>query len=160
PKWQNQQFIPQFSTVFPRSNGSPTTDEISTLLDMYFDTTLVPHTATGRPSMRNLGGSGSTDAGDARYNFNEYIRERGDAKIHNLTDLIANSEFWTDPQFQTRKASLQSTDTARTLANAGALQTRFAAQAAIFLCFAQMKLDAVVYPSGNIPPGILTSPAE
>src|SRR6185295_18134076 len=89
PKWQNQQFIPQFPTVFLRdSAGAPTSDHITTLLDMYFDPKLVPHTATGRPTLRNLGGT-ATDAGDARYNFNQYIRERGDATIKNLTDLVA-----------------------------------------------------------------------
>ncbi len=160
PKWQNQQFISQFPTVFTKDGtGAPTSDHISTLVDMFFDTTLVPHTATGRPTMRNLGGT-STDVGDARYNFNVYIRMRHDATIHNLTDLIQNSNFWNDPGFPNRKSSLQSTDNARTLATASALQTRFALQTVIHACFGEMNLDAVVYPSGNIPPGILTSPAE
>jgi amidase len=160
PKWQNQQFIAQNPTQFPRdSAGAPTSDHIATLLDMFFDPTLVPHTASGRPSMRNFGGT-STDVGDARYNFNAYIRARGDAAIHNLTDLIAKSNFWNDPTFPNRKSSLQSTDSARTLATASALQTRFAVQTLVFQCFGEMNLDAVVYPSGNIPPGVLTSPAE
>ena len=71
--------------------------------------------ATGRPSIRNLGGSGSTDAGDARYNFNAYIRERGDANIKSLTDLVEKANFWTDPWLSNRKASLESADRARTL---------------------------------------------
>jgi Asp-tRNA(Asn)/Glu-tRNA(Gln) amidotransferase A subunit family amidase len=33
-------------------------------------------------------------------------------------------------------------------------------QTVVYDCFAQMDLDAIVYPSGNIPPGILTSPPE
>ncbi len=160
PKWQNQQFITQNTTQFPKdSTGAPIGDHITTILDMFFDPTLVPHSASGRPSMRNLGGTAS-DAGDARYNFNAYIRARGDATIHNLTDLIQNSNFWIDPGFPNRKSSLQSTDAARTLATASALQTRFAMQTLVFQCFGELNLDAVVYPSGNIPPGILTSPAE
>ena len=79
-----------------RRAGEPTTDHIATLLDMFFDPTLVPHTATGRPSIRNLGGTRS-DTGDGRYNFNAYIRERGDANIKTLTDLITKANFWTDP---------------------------------------------------------------
>jgi hypothetical protein len=55
---------------------------------------------------------------------------------------------------------LQSSDNARTLATASALQARFTMQTVIFACFGEMNLDAIVYPSGNIPPGILTSPAE
>jgi amidase len=41
-----------------------------------------------------------------------------------------------------------------------ALQTRFTEQAVIFRCFAELGLDAVVYPTGNVPPAILTSPRE
>ena len=47
-----------------------------------------------------------------------------------------------------------------TLANAGALQTRFTVQTIVHQCFAELDLDAVVYPSGNIPPGILGFPEE
>lgn len=159
PKWLNQQFIPGFPAVFPRVSGVPTTDEISTLLDMYFNPNLVPHTASGRPSIRNIGGTG-TDVGDARYNFNAYIRERGDAAITSLTDLVNKANFWADPVLQNRKSSLQSTDQARTLATASALQSRFTVQTVVYQCFAEKDLDAVVYPSGNIPPGVLTAPAE
>jgi amidase len=163
PKWQNQQFVRGFGALFPTNpaTGAATTDQITTLLDLYFDPTKVPHTATGRPSARSLGGTGS-DAGEARYNFNQYIRERGDARIHNLTELIANSRFWEDPNpaLGNRRSGLLNTDRATTLATASATQNRFAWQTAVHACFAQMDLDAVVSPTGNVPPGILTRPEE
>ena len=108
PKWQNQQFVRGFPALFPldATTGLPTTDQLATLLDMYFDPSKVPHTATGRPSIRSFGGTGS-DAGDAKFNFNQYIRERGDAKIHNLTELIANSTFWNDPNPAMRQPPLR-----------------------------------------------------
>ena len=77
-----------------------------------------------------------------------------------MTDLIAKANFWTDPVLINRRASLVSTDAARTLATASAQQTRFAVQTVVYDCFAQQKLDAVVYPSGNIPAGVLTAPPE
>jgi Asp-tRNA(Asn)/Glu-tRNA(Gln) amidotransferase A subunit family amidase len=154
PKWLNQQWIPTFPAQFPAGG-----DHISTLVDMFYNPNLVPHTASGRPSIRNIGGT-NTDVGDARYNFNAYISERGDAAIHSLTDLITKANFWTDPVLQNRKANLESIDQARTLATAGALQARFTVQTIVFACFAEKNLDAVVYPSGNIPPGILTAPPE
>jgi amidase len=161
PKWQNQQFMRGFPSDFPfDSAGAPIGDHTTTLLDMFFDPSLVPHTASGRPSIRNVGGSGSGDTGDGKYNFNHYVRERGDAEIQSLTDLYLKANFWTDPVLSNRKSSLESTDRNRTLANAGALQSRFAVQTAVYDCFAKLDLDAVVYPSGNIPPGILTSPPE
>ena len=163
PKWQNQQFVRGFPTLFPTdpTTGLPTTDQLQTLLDMYFDPSKVPHTATGRPSIRSLGGTGS-DAGEAKFNFNQYIHDRGDAKIHNLTELIANSQFWTDPNpaMGNRRSGLVSTDRATTLATASATQTRFAVQTVVSTCFAQNDLDAVVFPTGNVPPGVLTSPEE
>jgi len=161
PKWQNQQFMNQFPAVFPKdAAGAPVGDHITTLLDMFFNPNLVPHTATGRPSIRNIGGSGSTDTGDGRYNFNAYIRERGDANIRSLTDLVEKANFWTDPVLQNRKSSLQSTDRQRTLATASTQQTRFTVQTVVYQCFAELDLDAVVYPTGNVPPAIMTSPEE
>jgi amidase len=113
PKWLNQQFSRQFSTVFPvDSTGAPTTDHIGTFLS--------------------------------------------------LTDLITKANFWNDPdpEMPNRKSGLENTDRARSFATASALQTRFAVQTVVYECFAEQDLDAVVYPSGNIPPAILTSPEE
>ena len=97
---------------------------------MFFDVSKVPHTAAGRPSIRNIGGTG-TDAGEGRYNFNAYIRERGDANIKSLTDLITKANFWTDPVLTNRKASLESTDRALTLATASALQSKHTMQTVV-----------------------------
>jgi amidase len=164
PKWQNQQFINQFPALFGKdASGAPTNDHIATLLNMFFDPSLVPHTTgnnPGRPSIRSLGGTGGTDTGDGRYNYNAYIQERGDTAIKSLTDLIDKANFWTDPVIANRRASLVSTNQDRTLANASNLQTRFTLQTVVFQCFAQMDLDAVVYPTGNIPPAIMTAPEE
>ncbi|MDQ1710190.1 MAG: amidase [Frankiaceae bacterium] len=161
PKWMNQQFIRQFPAQFPfDATGAPASDHITTLLDMFFNPALVPHSAAGQPSIRSLGGAGGGDTGDGRYNLNAYLRERGDTAIHSVTDLINHSNFWTDPVIQNQKSSLQNTDQQRTLASAAALQTRFTLQTVVFNCFAQKDLDAVVYPTGNIPPAILTAPQE
>jgi len=47
-----------------------------------------------------------------------------------------------------------------TFDTAAALQNRFVMQTVVFQCFAKQRLDAMVYPTGNIPPSILTSPRE
>jgi amidase len=161
PRWQNQQFMPQFPALFPvDATGAPASDNVATLLDMFFDPSLVAHTSAGRPSIRNLGGVGAGDEGDGRFNFDMYIRERGDAEIKSLTDLIENANHWSDPAMPSRRPALESTAADRTLANAGTLQTRFTLQTVVHQCFAEMDLDAVVYPTGNIPPAILTAPQE
>jgi Asp-tRNA(Asn)/Glu-tRNA(Gln) amidotransferase A subunit family amidase len=47
-----------------------------------------------------------------------------------------------------------------TVDSANVLQNRFVLQTIIFQCFAQHDLDAVVYPTGNIPNRIMTNPPE
>jgi len=161
PRWLNQQFIRQFPAQFPfDAAGAPASDHITTLLDMFFNPALVPHSATRQPSIRSLGGAGGGDTGDGRYNLNAYLRERGDTAIQSVTDLIAKSNFWDDPVIQNQRASLTNTDRQRTLASAASQQTRFTLQTVVFECFAEQQLDAVVYPTGNIPPAILTAPQE
>jgi Asp-tRNA(Asn)/Glu-tRNA(Gln) amidotransferase A subunit family amidase len=160
PKWMNQQLAKQFPDQFPvDATGKPTTDQIGTLVSMFMNPALVPHNAAGQPSIRSLGGS-STDAGDTKYNMNAYLAERGDANIKTLTDLVEKANFWTDPNIPNRKAGLEDADEDMTFATASTLQTRFTLQTIVFDCFAKMDLDAVVYPTGNIPPAILTAPQE
>jgi Asp-tRNA(Asn)/Glu-tRNA(Gln) amidotransferase A subunit family amidase len=159
PTWNNQQFVRSFPALFPfDAAGEPAGDHIAKLVDMFLDPSLVPHTATGRPSIRNIGGVGS-DPGGTRYNFNVYIRERGDAEIHSLTDLYEKANFWEpQPNMGNRRGSLVSADQALTLGTAFSHQDRFTVQTVVYDCFASMDLDAVVYPSSNMAPAILTSP--
>lgn len=160
PAWRNQLFIKQFPQVFPvDSKGAPTDDHIATLLDMYFGKVPVPHTETGQPSLRNLGGGGS-DVGDTKYFMNLYLQDRGDPNVQTLTDLYMKGRFWNDPAMPNRAQNLMSADEALTLDSAASLQNRFVTQAVLFQCFAEQGLDAVVYPTGNIPPSILTAPRE
>ena len=82
PVWRSNLFVGQFSEHFPEQ-----TDHLPLLVDMFFDPSLVPHDSIGQPSMRNLGSAGD-NAGGTKYNMNTYLRERGDANIRSLTDLI------------------------------------------------------------------------
>jgi Asp-tRNA(Asn)/Glu-tRNA(Gln) amidotransferase A subunit family amidase len=154
PVWRSQLFVGQFPELFPDS-----TDHLPLLVDMFFDPSLVVHDSAGRPNMRNLGSAGG-DAGGGKYNMNTYLRERGDANIKTLTDLIEKANFWDDPIIRNRKQNLQSSDSARTLAGAGTLQNRFTVQTIVLQAFAELDLDAVIYPTGNVPPAIITNPEE
>jgi len=160
PLWRNRLFIGQFPAEFPfDASGDPIGDHIETLVSMFFDPSLVPHNANGQPSIRNLG-SNPGDTGDGRYNFNMYLAERGDAQMKSLTDLIEKANYWDDPAMPNRRNNLINTDNARTLGTGSTLQTRFTLQTVVVQCFAELKLDAVVYPTGNVPPAILTAPQE
>jgi amidase len=154
PVWRNQLFISQFPDLFPVG-----ADHIPLLVDMFVDPLLVPHTSTGQPSIRNLGPAAGI--GDAKFNFNWYLKERGDANIQSLTDLINKANFFINtPAIPNQKASLTNSDSQLTLSNPDVLQNRFALRTIVHQCFAKLNLDAVVYPTGNIPPRIMTNPPE
>ena len=154
PVWRSNIFVGQFSEHFPEQ-----ADHLPDLVDMFFDPSLAPHDSVGRPTMRSLGGGGG-NAGGTEYNMNTYLRERGDPEIRTLTDMIEKANHWDDPVIDSRKESLQRADSATTHANSGTLQTRFAVQTIVMQTFAELELDAVVYPTGNIPPAIITNPGE
>ena len=154
PVWRSNIFVGQFSEHFPEQG-----DHLPDLVDMFFDPSLAPHDSVGRPTMRSLGGGGG-NAGGTEYNMNTYLRERADAEIRTLTDMIEKANHWDDPVIESRKERLQRADSATTHANSGTLQTRFAVQTIVMQTFAELELDAVVYPTGNIPPAIITNPGE
>ena len=162
PTWRNKLFTQQFPDLFPvDASGNATTDHIPLLADMKLDPSLVQHTSTGQPSVRNLGPAPSS--GDAKFNLNWYLQQRGDSNIQNVTDLMEKANFYTpvpDTRFTDKKASLQNTDSALTLDTINTLADRFTLQTIVFQCFAEKNLDAVVYPTGNIPATILGRPVE
>jgi len=154
PAWQSDQFMTQFPDLFPEGG-----DPVNTLVELWVNPADVPKDERGRPSVRNLGMGGS-DQGGGRYNMAVYLRERGDANIRTVRDLVEKANFFEDPIIPNRRQSLVTMDSASTFTQAAGLQTRFALQTIVHQTFAQLELDAVVYPTGNIPPAILTNPEE
>src|SRR5712691_9466828 len=157
PLYRNRVFIEQFPNLFPvDANGKPLTDRISVLVDMFFDPSLVPPGS----SIRNIGGA--SDAGLTKYMLSRYLRERGDASIKSIRDLIDKSKFYRDIRpdagFVDRKAALEEMNSSLTLDMANLFQERFASQQVVLQCMAQDNLDALVSPSGNIPAYILGAP--
>jgi amidase len=159
PLYRNRVFIEQFAKLFPLdANGKPLTDRISQLIDMFFDPSLVPAGST----IRNI--AGASNAGMSKYMVNRYLRERGDANIKSLRDLIDKSKFYRDIRpdagFVDRKAALEEMNSSLTLDMANVFQDTFAYQQVVLQCMAQDNLDALVSPSGNIPAYILGAPIE
>jgi amidase len=159
PLYRSRVFIEQFANLFPvDANGKPSTDRISQLVDMFFDPSLVPAGST----IRNIGAA--SNAGLTKYMLNRYLRERGDANIKSLRDLIDKSNYYRDirPEagFIDRKAALEDIDGSSTLDMASVVQDRFAYQQVVLQCMAQQNLDAMVSPAGNIPAYVLGAPIE
>jgi amidase len=159
PLYRNRAFMEQFANVFPAGpDGKPATDRIEQLVDMFFDPSRVPSGST----IRNI--AGASNPGLTKYMLTRYLRERGDANIRSLRDLIDKSKFYRDirPEagFVDRKAALEEIDASSTLDLANLLQDRFAYQQVVLQCMAQDNLDAMVSPAGNIPAYILGAPVE
>jgi hypothetical protein len=90
-----------------------------------------------------------------------YLRERGDANIRRYRDMAEKAKFWADSHFGVnRQRGMFGTDSAMTLALGNSLQDRFAIQTVGLAPFAQHKLNAVIYTSGNIPVPILSNHDE
>ena len=159
PLYRNRVFFDQHPNIFPADDkGKPLTDRVSQLVDMYFNPSLVPPGTT----IRNIGAASNN--GMTKYMVGRYLKERGDANIKSLKDLIDKSKFYRDirPEagFIDRKAALEEINSSVTLDLATVFQDRFANQQIILQCMAEQNLDALVSPSGNIPAYILGAPIE
>jgi hypothetical protein len=127
PLYRNRVFIEQNPNLFPSdANGKPTTDRVSQLVDMYFDPKLVPPGTT----IRNIGAASNNAL--TKYMLNRYLRERGDANIKSMRDLIDKSKYYRDirPEagFIDRKAALEEINSSMTLDLTTVFQDRFASR--------------------------------
>ena len=158
PSVLNALFIDRFPDAFPvDASGKPTADHIATLVDMYLDPSLAPDGV----NLRSLGQAQSV--GESRYMIEVYLRERGDATIKTVKDLDAHSKALTDTRPDSgsnARGGGNDNRTAMTLSNANRWLTRFAVQQIVLQAMEDMRLDAMVGPTGNIPPYILGRPLE
>ena len=159
PLYRNRVFTERYPDRFPvDANGKASADHIAPLVDMYFDPKLVPSGTT----IRSIGAAGSPAL--TKYMLARYLRERGDANIKTIRDLIDKSKYYRDIRpdagFIDRKAALEEMNSALTLDLATIFQDRFANQQVMMQCMAEQNLDAVMSPSGNIPAYILGAPIE
>jgi amidase len=155
PQLHARMFTSQFPELFPvDTRGRPIGDHIATLVDMAADPALVPDKIT----LRDFGPVQAE--GEGKYMLNRYLRERGDANIRSNADLISKSVFHQDPQFPDRRLSRQSAERAMELDMSDRMLRRFAIQEIVLQCMAEQKLDALAYPTTNLPPSKLGQPEE
>ena len=155
PRNLNVLFTRQFPLQF-RAEA----DHISVLEDMYIDPSLVPAKLT----IRDFGKTADA-TGESKYYFNRYLRKRGDANIRELTDLINKSRYYSDTfgrdtRFRDVKATLQDANKALTLDLRERDASRLGIQQTVMQCITMLNLDAVTYPTGNVPPAVIKAPVE
>jgi amidase len=161
PQVHNSAFIKQFPQLFPVDDkGKPTADQVPQLVDLFFDSSKFP-TSPDAPSIRGLGPAPTI--GERRYMMERYLRARGDANIKTVEDLIQKANFYVshgDDGFMDKKKTLEDTNKEQTLDIANRLQTRWALQQIGLQCMAQIGVDVLTYPTGNIPAPKLGAPSE
>jgi amidase len=133
-------------------------DAIAALVGMAVD----PARAPADLSLRDPGADRSE--GEARYVLDRYLARRGDARIHSTADLLRYSRFYSDIRagsgFSDKRENLAGRVRDRQLVLAPRLQLRFAVQQIVLQCMAEQQLDALVYPTGNVPAPKLGAPVE
>jgi Asp-tRNA(Asn)/Glu-tRNA(Gln) amidotransferase A subunit family amidase len=155
PLLSNTTWTKLFPEVFPvDATGKPTSDHIATLVDLAMNPAKVP----GKVTLRDF--EAAQAVGESKYGYNLYLAQRGDANIKTLDDLITKASFFNDGAGPTKRVTLENANKPQHYDTAVRQQRRFAIQQIVLMCFADQKLDAVVYPTGNIPLGILGMPNE
>jgi amidase len=146
-------FTRRYPELFPvGADGKPTTDHTAKLLDVKFDPSLLPNKLT----LRDLGQNEAE--GQSKYMLNLYLRERGDTNIKSNADLIAKANYYDEPKFRTPKRGRENTEQDMQYDMSKRMLRRFSVQQMILQCMAQQDLDALVYPTANLPPTKLGAP--
>lgn len=161
PSVLNKLFVNRFPDTFPvDGNGKPAADHIATLVDMYLDPSLTPQGVT----IRTFGQSQSI--GESRFMLELYLRQRGDANIKTVKDLDQQSKPLTDTRPDSGSNARggggagNENRNAQTVDNANRWLTRFAVQQIVLQAMEDLHIDAMICPTGNVPPYILGRPLE
>ncbi len=155
PMLSNSSWTTLFPELFPvDASGKPVGDHVVTLVELAADPSKVP----GKVTLRDFGGAEAV--GESKYGYDIYLKERGDANIKTLDDLINKAHFFSSPNFPSKKIGLETTNKPQVLDTAVRLQRRFAIQQIVLACMAEMKLDAIIAPTGLAPARKLLLPNE
>ncbi len=158
PVLHNTTWTKLLPELFPvDAKGKPTADHIAKLVELATDPTKFP----GKLTIRDFPATPAD--GESKYGYNLYLKERGDANIRTLDDLINKANFYVDSSDQTvppKKATLETANKPLVYDTTLRLQRRFAIQQIVLQCMAELKLDALVAPTGVNPSRKLFAPVE
>jgi len=154
PQDENILYTKRYPELFPvDKDGKPTIDHVTKLLDVKFDPTLMPQKLTLRDFNQNEA------EGQSKYMLDLYLRERGDTNIKRNADLLTKANYYDEPKFRTPKRGRETAEKDMQYDMSKRLLRRFSMQQMILQCMAEQHLDALVYPTANLPPTILGAPS-
>lgn len=142
-----------YPDLFPvDGDGKPATDRVATLVEIALDPSKAPEDL----NIRTL--SNQRAMGDSRFSQDVFLRRRGDAEISTTTDLIEKGEFFDDERFGNRRSNLERNNNQFDLDTRDRLHRRYAIRHIVLHAMADLRLDALLSPTNNIPPPKLGSP--
>jgi Asp-tRNA(Asn)/Glu-tRNA(Gln) amidotransferase A subunit family amidase len=163
-------FTEQHPDLFPvDATGKPTADHLAKLVEMKANPDLVPD----GPTIRDLGPVQAV--GDSAYWKALYLHDRHDAAVKTTEEANAATKPIADPVFRASSANITTSapygspsgragggnaPQAPELDMADRMLQRFAFQQVVLSCMADLQLDALVYPTNNIPPEKIQAPEE
>ncbi len=157
-------FARQYPTQFPvDAAGKPTADHAKLLASMQLGSaTLAESSPDKRPTLRSVGPEQTS--GERKMMMERYLQARGDAEIRSIQDLLDKSSFFQsggpNSGIQDKRKTLEDTNKDWSFDIAARLQVRFTLQQAVLQCMSELELDALTYPTGNIPAPKLGAPNE
>lgn len=157
-------FARQYPAQFPvDAAGKPTADHAKLLASMQLGAaTLAEAAPDKRPTLRGIGPEQTS--GERKMMMERYLQARGDAGIRSIQDLLDKSSFFEsggpNTGFQDKRKLLEDTNKDWSFDIAARLQVRFTLQQAVLQCMSELELDALTYPTGNIPAPKLGAPNE
>jgi Asp-tRNA(Asn)/Glu-tRNA(Gln) amidotransferase A subunit family amidase len=170
-----RQYVPQaYGKLFTRrhpdlfpvdGNGNPTTDHIAKLVELTMNPSLVPDGISIREPATQPA------VGDSPYWRALYLRQRSDAKLKTVADVAAATRPIVDPVHDASSPQVSTSapygaprppagPAPKEVDMADRMLMRWAFQQVVMSCMADMNLDALMYPTNNIPPQKIQSPEE
>jgi len=154
--WANASMTKAYPQAFPvDAAGKPTTDQVATIVAIGMDPARFPAPIT----LRDI--STPPVVGETKYGYDWYLAQRGDANIHNLHDMLTKARYFNDgTPGSGRPTGLMNSDAPLYLDTEVRMQRRFMVQVIVLQTMAELHLDAVVYPTGTLPPARIGVPQE
>ncbi|HVG72925.1 MAG TPA: amidase [Vicinamibacterales bacterium] len=170
-----QKYVPQafgklFTALHPElfpvdAAGRPTADHLAKLVELTQHPERVPLSI----SIRQL--PGAQAIGDSPYWRELYVRGRNDAALKSAADVANATRPIVDPLFTASSPNVSTStpygaprpatgEAPKELDMADRMLQRWAFQQVVLSCMADLNLDALVYPTNNIPPQKIQSPEE
>ena len=155
PRLGNILFTDMYPEHFPvNDTGAPVGDHVQTLVEMSMDPATVPDDFSFMTLPR-----GAAD-GEKKFGMNRYLAERGDASIKTNTDLVNKANWLHDPNYPDFENTRIEQDKEMHVDMSERILDRFMVQTTVLQCMQSLKLDAMVYPTANLPPEKLGSPRD